>query len=195
MSKTRTKSNIYTKTGDRGETSLFNNERRPKDDLHFEALGDIDELNALIGLYDVITQNEIVSLVDRSNVEKYLNKIQHYLFEIGAHVATPLSSDETNTKKINKTAFDENLVSELEEWIDDLDSRVPKLKNFILPRHPLHLARTVCRRAERKLVVLLRNQDIDPNVLIYMNRLSDFLFVLARFCSQDKEVVYTKLKH
>jgi len=161
---------IYTKTGDAGETGLFGGGRVPKDDPRVRAYGDVDELNAWIGFAVAIHLPTF-----ESNV---LEAIQRDLFTIGAELATP------NAAKL-RTSLDESTVTALEGVIDSYDPKLKPLKNFILPGGSpkgaaLHVARTVCRRAERSVVALAHNQQINPLIIRYLNRLSDLLFVLAR---------------
>ncbi len=164
---------IYTKTGDNGETSLFGGKRVWKDDLRIAAYGTVDELNAVIG----------TAIAEIKNVElnSVLISLQNVLFSIGADLATPLENTNSLIPRI-----DQNNIEQLEKIIDNHDSQLPQLKNFILPGGSkgaslLHLARTVCRRAEREVVALSKNEKINSFVEIYLNRLSDLLFVLARF--------------
>jgi len=176
---------IYTKTGDEGETGLFGGARVPKDDARVAAYGDVDELNAAIGLAR--------ALDPRDFADTLLQSIQRDLFTIGAELASP------DPAKLQKAlarsggaggagagaAIGTSHVAALEEAIDDHEARLAPLKNFILPggapkAATLHLARTVCRRAERTNVALSRHQNISPAILQYLNRLSDLLFVLAR---------------
>jgi len=161
---------IYTKTGDAGETGLFGGGRVPKDDLRVRAYGEVDELNAWIGFAVAIHLPTF-----ESNV---LQTIQRDLFTIGAELATPKAA------KLH-ISLDESTVSALESVIDSYDLKLKPLKNFILPggspkAAALHVARTVCRRAERSVVTLARNHRINPVIIHYLNRLSDLLFVLAR---------------
>ncbi|GAB4225493.1 MAG: cob(I)yrinic acid a,c-diamide adenosyltransferase [Chlamydiales bacterium] len=170
---------IYTKTGDKGDTSLFNGERVSKSDEKIHTLGTLDECNATLGL-------AISYLPDEPKFKKVHNQlieIQHALFDIGAAVATPRSS--SNEKKINQTRFDNQATKSVEDWIDEWDKELPPLKTFILPGgHPsaavLHLARNICRRAERHAVPLSLHEDVSEQVMMYLNRLSDYLFVLSR---------------
>ena len=121
---------------------------------------------------------------------------------MGSHVATPRKSDEGHEKKIQHTTFDEEHVNDLEKWIDAMDSELPPLKNFILPSgglaaSTLHVARTVCRRAERDLVGLYQAEQIDQQTYRYVNRLSDYLFMLARTCAMTEgkpETIYKKAR-
>lgn len=161
---------IYTKTGDAGETGLFGGGRVPKDDPRVQAYGEVDELNAWIGFVIAIHLPAF-----ESNV---LEAIQRDLFTIGAELATP------NPDKL-RVSLDAGTVSALEGVIDSYDPKLKPLKNFILPGGSpkgaaLHVARTVCRRAERAVVALARAQPVNPLIIHYLNRLSDLLFVLAR---------------
>ncbi len=163
---------IYTRTGDQGETSLFAGGRVDKNDLRLHAYGTVDELNSLLGLACAHQlDGELVTKVERVQME---------LFQVGADLATPLDADAQWIVRI-----DEESVQMLEQEIDALDSTLPPLKNFIIPggslaAATLHLARTTCRRAERWIVALKQETDINPLVLSYINRLSDWLFVIAR---------------
>ena len=165
---------IVTKTGDRGETGLFGHERTSKSSPRMHAVGTVDELNASIG----------VMLADAplpDTLKRQLQRIQHLLFVVGADLATPIDSVGRN-KKMRIT---ENHVGTLERWIEEYEEKLPPLKTFILPDGSmsgalLHLARTVCRRAERWVVALKEKELINPQCLIFLNRLSDYLFLAAR---------------
>ena len=164
---------IYTKTGDMGETSLLNGRRVPKDTDYIEGYGTIDELNAAVGVSLSLTSNEPLT--------EMLTQIQQTLFEMGADLATPL--DQTAPATVIRVT--EAPARQLESWIDRCDAKLPPLKNFILPGGTpggayLHVCRTICRRAERLVTRLVREKKANPQVLIYLNRLSDLLFVLAR---------------
>lgn len=184
---------IYTKTGDAGSSSLFNGERRLKTDSVFEALGTTDELNAQIGFARAICEERkrVGDLPER------LEQIQHHLFDLGAHVATPQDATEA---RLRRTAFPDSYTALLETWIDAYDTDLPPLRNFILPSggveaSAIHVARSVCRRTERCLVPLLNGQQIYPHAYTYINRLSDLLFVMARtaaFRTGAQEVIYKK---
>lgn len=173
-------SKIYTKTGDKGDTSLFSGQRVPKNDPFIQALGSIDECNSTIGA--------AISLIPKddqfSAVIEQLETIQHALFDLGAAVATPRTK--AVDAKIEKTRFDQEETSLLEEWIDKMTHELPALKTFILPGgHScgamLHLARSICRRAEREVVPLTNHADVSENIFIYLNRLSDYLFTVSRY--------------
>lgn len=169
---------IYTKTGDKGQTGLFGGGRVSKDSPRIEAFGTIDELNCLLGLARTDAgDDEAVTI---------LESIQQELFAIGTELATPDS-----TKNPIATIGGEE-VGRLESWIDRLEEELPELRNFILPGGSrcgarLHLARSVCRRAERNVIAAGRESDISANVVIYLNRLSDLLFVLARYENHRSE--------
>lgn len=177
---------IYTKTGDKGDTSLFGGQRVPKDALRIEAYGTVDELNSVLGIVRADNkQNEIDSIIDR---------VQKELFDLGADLATPRSQNSKSIKRIE--AKDSK---HLEKEIDQLEEHLKPLKTFILPGGSpvaarLHFARTVCRRAERSVVRLSRNEDIGEGITIYLNRLSDLLFVLARYANHTAGVSETKWK-
>jgi cob(I)alamin adenosyltransferase len=163
---------IYTKTGDKGETGLFKGPRVPKHNFRVEAYGDVDELNAVIGTLLVHINDE--------GVRELLEPIQHELFEVGADLATPLQEPDDPRLRIK-----EEFTNRLEKHIDKVEGRLPELKYFILPGGSpggamLHLARTVCRRAERSVTRLQEVDAINPEIIRYLNRLSDLLFVLAR---------------
>lgn len=171
---------IYTKTGDKGETSLFTGKRVLKNNQFIEALGGVDECNSTIGIAISLLQEN--PLLDKTREE--LETIQHTLFDVGAAIATPRT--EAADSKLKKTRFDAEDVLILESWIDKMEVELPKLHAFILPGgHPcgatLHLARSICRRAERTIVPLNQQDDVSDNVVIYLNRLSDYLFVASRY--------------
>lgn len=200
---TQRKIRIYTRTGDKGTTSLFTGERRPKNDIFFEALGNTDELNSSIGLtreycLDMAKNNPDLKQTSEL-IESILIKIQSTLLDIGSHLATPKSR--ANQKQLERISnFDSKQTEELEKYIDKFESELPVLRNFILPSGgkcagSLHLSRSICRRVERSIQPLLQSNDIDPNVQSYINRLSDFLFVCARFAAMKEgktETIYRK---
>ena len=175
---------IYTKTGDKGKTSLFGGTRVPKHHIRIESYGTVDELNSHIGL---LRDQDI-----DAKVILFLIKIQNELFTIGSMLATPTEKEKLksgeNRLKINKVNTD-NII-DLENKIDEMNLLLSPMTNFILPGgNPIvshcHIARCVCRRAERLCVELAENHTIDNNIIIYLNRLSDYLFVLARKLSSD----------
>jgi len=166
---------IYTKTGDKGTTSLIYGTRVAKNDALVEAYGTCDEANSMIGLAMSYIQNEFFE--EKEDVQRVFHQIQTTLFHVGAELATP-------TGKEVKWKLEETEITKLENVIDEWDSHLPALQNFILPSgHPagatLHVARTIVRRAERAAVGI--GEQVSPLVLAYLNRLSDFLFVAARF--------------
>lgn len=166
---------IYTKTGDDGTTGLFGGKRVLKDDDRVDTYGEIDELNSLIGLS--------LSFVLSNDVKSDLMSIQNQLFNIGAYLATPVE-DRTKLNYLKNISDDD--VSYLEKRIDYYDEKLPELKNFILPGGIvsagfLHYARTVCRRCERKIVKFALKEEADKIYIKYFNRLSDFLFIVARY--------------
>jgi cob(I)alamin adenosyltransferase len=171
---------IYTKTGDKGETSLFAGGRVPKNNARVGAYGTVDELNALLG---VVRAHGVPAQADEQ-----LALIQQELFEVGADLATPLEA-----KADWITRLTPEPAARLERWIDGMDAQLPALTAFILPGGTLsaaqtQLARTVCRRAERDCVHLSQQEDINAALLSYLNRLSDYLFTLARWLNQSAGV-------
>lgn len=186
---------IYTKTGDRGETSLFTGERVSKNDPFMHALGTVDECNSTLGLARCYLPEEAVFQQARDQLEM----IQHALFDLGAALATPRSR--ATSSKLERTRFDDEAIKTIEQWIDAMDATLPPLKAFILPgghsaAATLHLARAICRRAERN-VVYLQSSDVYDRVIIYLNRLSDYLFTLARYIntlSKSPETIWKSHK-
>ena len=175
---------IYTKTGDTGTTSLFGGTRVSKNNLRIESYGTIDELNAYIGL---IKDQEITV-----PVKKVLLKIQNELFTLGAMLATPTEKEvlKNGKERLNIPKINLNAIQFLENEIDLMNTTLSKMTHFILPGgHQTvsfcHIARCVCRRAERLTVCLQEQETINLNILKYLNRLSDYLFVLARKLSKD----------
>jgi cob(I)alamin adenosyltransferase len=170
---------IYTKTGDQGSTGLFGGGRVPKDDIRVEAYGDVDELNAVIGMAR--------SVETMPRIDEVLVPIQRDLFAIGALLATP--DREKMAQHLEKARIDEARIGELERAIDDGEAELEPLRAFILPggtpkAAALHVARTVCRRAERHVVRLQHEVELPPLAVIYLNRLSDLLFTLARVANR-----------
>jgi cob(I)alamin adenosyltransferase len=171
---------IYTKRGDRGETALVGGQRVPKDALRIECYGTVDELNAVVGLACTTAQGDKWL----SELETILKRIQHELFNLGSLLAT-LPAD-VHPKQPRVTEAD---VVQLEREIDRMNEELPALRSFVLPggcriNAELHLARTVCRRAERLAVTLEREEPGDGLAVRYLNRLSDALFVYSRWASR-----------
>ncbi len=173
---------IYTKTGDKGTTALFGGMRVAKDNLRIESYGTVDELNSILGV--VLTSIEDDKLIET------IRTIQNHLFNLGSDLATPI----LNNEKISHIErIDNNITEYLENKIDFFEAQLEPLTNFILPGGTksaafLHFARTVCRRAERLIVSLDNKEKINKNIVIYLNRLSDLLFVLARYSNQQNDI-------
>jgi cob(I)alamin adenosyltransferase len=170
---------IYTKTGDKGDTGLFGGGRVAKSHPRVEAYGDVDELNAALGMGRAIEP--------MPRIDEVLVPVQRDLFAIGALLATP--DREKMHEHLDKARVDDARISELERAIDDGDAELEPLRAFIVPGGTrkaamLHVARTVCRRAERRVVELASDTEIPPLVVIYLNRLSDLLFTLARVANK-----------
>jgi cob(I)alamin adenosyltransferase len=170
---------IYTKTGDRGDTGLFGGERVRKDHGRIRAYGTVDEVNAVVGWARASAPD--------AELDSVLKKIQNDLFDLGAVLATP------DPQKLRGPFIGDGDIRALEAVIDRLEKDLEPLRNFILPGGGeagarLHVARTVCRRSERDIVTLTETTEIDPNVVIYMNRLSDLLFVMARWANWKEKV-------
>ncbi|MCK5640307.1 MAG: cob(I)yrinic acid a,c-diamide adenosyltransferase [Gammaproteobacteria bacterium] len=166
-------SKIYTRTGDKGMTGLAGGTRVDKDCARIEVIGVMDELNSHIGV--------ILALDLPEAVRDCLTKVQHDLFDLGGMISMPES----------KHSIEENYITRLEKTLDSFNGDLPYLKEFILPgggpaAAHCHVARTVCRRAERCLFTLKREEDVDENVLAYVNRLSDLLFVIARILARHE---------
>jgi cob(I)alamin adenosyltransferase len=165
---------IYTRTGDQGQTGLLGGLRVPKDHRRVTAYGEVDETNAVLGLVLAHSRN--------ARLGALLRQVQADLFALGAELA-----DVRRTRKQQaKAAVTEAMIARLEKEIDDRDRVLPPLRAFVLPGGTpaaalLHFARTVCRRAERAVVALARESKVHPLAIVYLNRLSDLLFVLARF--------------
>lgn len=176
-------SKIYTKTGDKGKTSLFNGQRVLKSNDRVDAYGTVDELNSEIGLARSLINGKQLKALN------LLLSIQQDLFEIGSALANPQNSPLLFLKK---------QIAYYEKAIDEMTEELPPLRNFILPGGAragaqLHLARTVARRAERRIVTLAQKESIDVNIICYLNRLSDFLFTMARYINfkeKQKEIIW-----
>ena len=171
---------IYTKKGDSGSTQLLGGTIVKKNHIRLECYGTIDELNAFVGnIYDDI---------EKKSHKKFLYKIQNQLFNLGSCIAYDGKKSTLNLPNIS-----ENDVSLIESEIDKIDNKLPVLKNFILPSghttaSKCHIARTVCRRAERNLIAIEQDESINHLHLIYLNRLSDYLFVLARSILMENDI-------
>lgn len=166
---------IYTRTGDLGSTALFGGGRVPKAHPRVDAYGAIDELNAVVGW-------AAASVAD-GEIRERLAVIQPDLFVLGSHLATPPPSE--GRRRPALPPLPEERVAEIEAWIDQADEELPPLRAFVMPggtqgAAALHLARTVCRRAERRVVELAENDEVDRFIIVYLNRLSDLFFMLAR---------------
>lgn len=164
---------IYTKTGDNGETSLLGGKRVDKSCLEMRVIGEVDELNAALGVAVLFVEDEKLKL--------FIQNIQRDLFKVGAELAALQTSFTEKVEKINN-----NRVGEMEKMIDEFWVQLPELKNFILPGGSeagahLHLARVICRRVERELVAFGKTVPLRSELYIYLNRLSDFLFASARW--------------
>jgi len=175
---------IYTKTGDTGKTSLFGGTRVPKYHLRIEAYGTVDELNSYIGL---IRDQKI-----DAHTTEILLKIQHELFTLGSMLATPPEKEilKSGKERLNINKISDESVELLEQEIDFMNESLPEMTHFILPGgHSTvsfcHIARCICRRAERITTQLSDESTINPKILVYLNRLSDYLFVLARKLTID----------
>jgi cob(I)alamin adenosyltransferase len=171
---------IYTKGGDSGQTGLFGGSRVGKDDLRVAAYGDVDELNAVLGL----ARAEGLP----ADLATKVVRVQAELFTLGAELATPNAAEDPRVPRLRKEWIDA-----LEREIDVVEAEVAPLRSFILPGGALsaawlHLARTVCRRAERSAVSLAKREDTGPLAIVYLNRLSDWLFMMARVANHRAKV-------
>ncbi len=172
---------VYTRGGDKGETSLVGGQRLPKDSVRIEGYGSVDELNAVLGLVRVANTRSLARKADREKLETLLVRIQNQLFNLGSDLAT-LRKD----RHPRQPVIEPRHIRELEETIDTLNAGLPELASFVLPGGSevsafLHQARTVCRRAERAVAALSRHESIGSPSLAYLNRLSDLLFVMGRW--------------
>ncbi len=173
---------IYTRAGARGETSIIGGRRLAQDDARIEATGQVDELSSVMGI--------VIAFSEDNELKGILTGIQRTLFVVGADLATPAG------EKIAIPRLSPSKASELEELIDKVDAGLPKITSFVLPGGSktaslMHLARTVCRNAERRVVALNRHEKVNEAIPIYLNRLSDLLFVLARSINYKKKVPET----
>ena len=174
---------IYTRTGDDGSTGLVDGSRLSKDDVRVRAYGDVDETNSVIGLVRLHLENR--------HLDDMLSRIQNDLFDLGADLATPLPAKGDADSEYALRMVDAQ-ATRLEQELDALNGDLEPLTSFVLPGGSppaayLHQARTVCRRAERACVALAAEQPVNPAALTYLNRLSDFLFVAARWCNDQGE--------
>lgn len=191
MPKRPDKSKLYTRGGDAGKTSLFGGRRVAKDHPRVVAYGTIDELNSALGVS--------ISFIRQPTLVRELHAIQNKLFDIGAELASE-KPVRRRAKAADAFQLDSRSTQALEELVDEYDARVPPLKTFVLPAgsvaaSTMHYARTVCRRAERSVVTLARKEKINPEVVAYLNRLNDLLFVLARYLNKSarrRELLWTQ---
>ena len=168
---------VYTRTGDEGQTGLFGGPRVAKDDPRLEAYGTVDELNSAIGIASATLGHE--------DLVGWLQIVQSDLFDIGGELATPDVEERVRKGQVVGPRVNDEDVTKLEGWIDAMDTEIEPLTRFILPGGTpasahLHLARTICRRAERRVLTLTREAPVAPTVIRYLNRLSDCLFTMAR---------------
>jgi cob(I)alamin adenosyltransferase len=176
-------SRIYTKTGDRGETALGDGRRVPKNHPRVAAYGAVDELNAVLGLLRAQQKDT----AGPAEMDQLLREIQNDLFDVGADLCVPQAEGEKPGQRLRVRP---EQAMRLEKEIDRLNAALVPLTSFVLPGGGLtaawcHLARTVCRRAEREVVTLAEREPVNPEVVVYLNRLSDLLFVMARACNHD----------
>ncbi|WIV13025.1 cob(I)yrinic acid a,c-diamide adenosyltransferase [Proteiniborus sp. MB09-C3] len=170
---------VYTKTGDKGQTSLFDNKRVDKDDIRVESYGTIDELNTLLGLSKNYIRDE--------EIYRLIHQIQRKLFDVGAELATEDENKKPATIKEDEVIF-------LEKEIDKYTEKIKKPDHFIVPGAGkasafLHVARTVCRRAERRIITLSKEVQVNPHLIKYVNRLSDLIYILSRYIEDGFEEV------
>lgn len=170
---------IVTKTGDDGTTGLYGGGRIPKDAPRLHAYGTVDEMNTIIG---IVLAGKI-----SESMRTQLTQIQHLLFRVGGDLATPID------QKSKVDRMGKSHTAQLEEWISTMEADLPRQRRFILPGGTpiaahLHLARAVCRRAERWLVELTRTEQINPETVVFLNRLSDYLFLLARTANKEEGI-------
>lgn len=198
------KSKLYTRTGDKGTTSLVDGSRVKKNSLRLEAYGTVDELSSSLGTIAADSKCD-------AEVKGQILEIQNELFNIGSYLATPspkVSSIEPekaympgdSERPQNCSSLDSAKLQALEGWIDTLDEQTPKIQAFVLPggcqlAANAHMARTICRRAERRIIDLADHEYVDPRITEYINRLSDYLFIAARyfnFMQGEEEIVWKK---
>jgi cob(I)alamin adenosyltransferase len=176
---------VYTRTGDRGETALVGGKRVSKDCLRIEAYGAIDELNSIIGLARVFNEESLHAGEAHQFLDEVLCQVQDELFDLGSELATPPEAFQPGMYRVS-----ESEIERLEKLMDKCQQELEPLKSFILPGGGrvgayLHQCRTVCRRAERDILRLSREEEINPDVLKYVNRLSDLFFVLSRWIAKQ----------
>lgn len=177
---------VYTRTGDKGQTGLVGGDRVSKDHIRIEAYGTVDELNTIVGLARTFNTRSGASAVVIERVDAMLRRVQNDLFDVGADLATPAKD---RWEGMHRVGGEE--VTRLEGWIDELNEDLGPLKDFILPGGGpvggfLHQARTVCRRAERDVVKLMREEpEVGDGCMTYLNRLSDWLFVASRWVAKQ----------
>lgn len=174
------KSMVYTRTGDKGTTSLVGGTRVPKNHIRLEAYGTVDELNSEIGV--------LISLLPEGHDADFLQGVQNQLFVVGSNLAT----DQSITELRQASVVSADKVAEMESEIDRIDSELPPLRAFVLPGGSqasavCHVCRTVCRRCERRILTLAQEAEVQEELMKYINRLSDYLFVLARKLNHDSK--------
>jgi cob(I)alamin adenosyltransferase len=174
---------VYTRGGDKGETSLAGGQRVPKDSLRIEAYGTVDELNAHIGVVRDTTEKLAAAHSAMSELDAILKRVQHELFNVGSILATLPEDVHPRQARVTNAEIDQ-----LEAEMDKMNEHLPVLRSFVLPggcrlNAELHVCRTVCRRAERILVAFARTEQVDAEIIRYLNRLSDALFVWSRWAS------------
>jgi cob(I)alamin adenosyltransferase len=181
------KSSVYTKTGDKGETGLVSGNRTLKSDIRIDLYGELDELNSRLGL----CASQLSADLEFQQIVNFLHHIQSAIFDLGSNLACEVE----NRAKYNLPQISGEFVADLELEIDKLDAELPQLKNFILPggsivASTLHVARTSARTVERKLIGFYEKskEELPPNSVIFLNRLSDYLFILARYVNKHKGV-------
>lgn len=173
---------VYTRTGDDGQTGLVGGKRIDKDDLRIACYGDVDELNSIIGVVrSILAEPPHAGTPQAERIDAVLGFVQQELFDVGSELATPKEAEYEGMIRVA-----EDSVGRLEGWMDELSPDLPELKSFVLPgggaaASMLHVARTVCRRAERAVTTLVRRGDAAPGTARYLNRLSDLLFVQSRW--------------
>jgi cob(I)alamin adenosyltransferase len=178
---------VYTRGGDSGETSLVGGQRIAKDAIRIESYGTVDELNAILGLARAANRDGAGRKADRDRLDDVLGKVQNELFNLGSDLAT-LPQD----RHPKQPVIEARHVTSLENTIDELNAGLPELRSFVLPGGGwvsafLHQARTVCRRAERLVTTLARQEAVGKYALVYLNRLSDLLFVLGRWAGRARK--------